>query len=62
MRMVELRAVFIPVWERLKLRVSPLLGVSMNLEFEDMNDISEPDWEPFIEELFVPYISPSIAS
>ena len=40
---VKLLTVFIPVWVLLKLRVSPLFGVYMNLELEDINDISEPD-------------------
>lgn len=40
---VKLLTVFIPVWVLLKLRVSPLFGVYMNLEFEDINDISDPD-------------------
>jgi hypothetical protein len=40
---VELLTVLIPVWVLLKLSVSPLFGVYMNLELVDINDISEPD-------------------
>jgi hypothetical protein len=40
--LVELLMVFIAVCVLLKLRMPPLFGVCMNLEFEDMNDISEP--------------------
>lgn len=45
MVLVELLIVFIPVCVLLKLRVSPLFGVFINLELDDMNDISEPDWD-----------------
>ena len=52
--LVELLRVFIPVCVLLKFNVSPLFGVCMNLELLDINDISDPDCDPFIYELFVP--------